>query len=457
MDPHIASQQIQHRREDWALEMASRRDGWTEDFHRQQDHHHPHHHHHHHPPPHLHPHHPLHHPHSRPGPHGWAPEFERQAQQPLFERPPGFDRQAFEAGPRAGAAWAEDFAASAEVGDAHRGWDAEFRRLDAGPAGAGSDFFADFERFGTEQQQQQQQQEMAAGTSTWAEEYNRVIAEAEAYVEPHNREYVFDQSSTEGVAALEAAVQRDDKDAAAWLRLGLELAESDEEVRAIQALRRAIALDPTCLKGLNALATSLANESDVARAVECLESWILATPAYRHLHVARAGPPDYRSDHARVVGMFLRAARLNPQEPDPDIQSALGVLYNISGEYDKAIDCFRTAIAMSPNDHTLWNRLGASLANSTPSRSEEAAEAYLRALEIRPTYLRAIANLGISLTNRMLWREAAEHYLGVLRMNPRATHLWDLVTMTFRSMRRDDLVQKAQARKVEVFSPEFNF
>ncbi len=45
----------------------------------------------------------------------------------------------------------------------------------------------------------------------------------------------------------------------------------------------------------------------------------------------------------------------------------------------------------------LWNRLGATLANG--GKPEEAIAAYHKALELRPTFTRAIYNLSVSCLN----------------------------------------------------------
>ena len=59
---------------------------------------------------------------------------------------------------------------------------------------------------------------------------------------------------------------------------------------------------------------------------------------------------------------------------DADVHTVLGVLYNLSREYDKAIAAFRRALELKPKDYSLWNKLGATQANS--GRSADALHAY---------------------------------------------------------------------------------
>ena len=65
--------------------------------------------------------------------------------------------------------------------------------------------------------------------------------------------------------------------------------------------------------------------------------------------------------------------------------------------------------------HLLWNRLGATLANS--GRSEEAIAAYEEALSRSPNFVRARYNLGVSCININCHHEAACHFLAALEMH----------------------------------------
>jgi tetratricopeptide (TPR) repeat protein len=57
----------------------------------------------------------------------------------------------------------------------------------------------------------------------------------------------------------------------------------------------------------------------------------------------------------------------------------------------------QTALELRPTDYSLWNKLGATRANSLSC--EAAVPCYIRALELKPHYVRALSNLGISYAN----------------------------------------------------------
>jgi peroxin-5 len=192
--------------------------------------------------------------------------------------------------------------------------------------------------------------------------------------------------------AFEAAVQKDPNHIAAWVRLGESQAQNEKETPAIRALEHALKQDPSNLEALMGLAVSYTNEGYESTAYRTLERW-LATK-YPSLikeplsSDAEMGFTDRHLLHEKVTNLFIQAAQLSPsgEQMDPDVQVGLGVLFYGVEEYDKAVDCFGAALASTESGvsnsssqvHLLWNRLGATLANS--GRSEEAIDAYSRAL-----------------------------------------------------------------------------
>ena len=232
--------------------------------------------------------------------------------------------------------------------------------------------------------------------------------------------------------AFEAAITKQPEFVDAWVALGQAQAQNEKEIPAIRALEHALKLDTNNLDALMGLAVSYTNEGYDSLAYRTLERWVGVK--YPSLGVQ---PYDSRDDdeqigftdrhvlHEKVTQLFLQAAQMNPsgQDVDVDVQVGLGVLFYGSEDYEKAVDCFTAALDSTQQgvmkregeEHLLWNRLGATLANS--GRSEEAIEAYSRALELKSNFVRARYNLGVSCINLGVQEEAAVHLLGALSMH----------------------------------------
>ncbi|WWC67075.1 uncharacterized protein I206_100982 [Kwoniella pini CBS 10737] len=126
--------------------------------------------------------------------------------------------------------------------------------------------------------------------------------------------------------------------------------------------------------------------------------------------------------HQSMSERYLNLARdqwQNNQSVDPDVQVGLGTLYYMMDNYEEARGCWTNALSEKPDDYLLWNRLGATLANG--GNSEEAVDAYRRALELKPTFTRAIFNLGVACLNIGVYKESAEHLLAALSLHSTRT------------------------------------
>ncbi|ORY97214.1 hypothetical protein BCR43DRAFT_523434 [Syncephalastrum racemosum] len=273
-------------------------------------------------------------------------------------------------------------------------------------------------------------------------------------------------SLSEIALAFEAVVQKDPANSEAWMHLGNTQAQNEKEEPAIRALEKAVEVDPQNFSAMMSLAVSYTNESYDHAAYQTLERWIAA----KYPDIVGANPLPAPATpfelHERVTDLFLTAARQAPdQQMDPDVQVGLGVLFYGSGDLEKAVDCFFSALKGRPDDYLLWNRLGATLANN--GRSEEAIDAYHKALELCPSFVRARYNLGVSCINIGCYKEAAEHLLTGLSMHKNAnneegvnvsSNLWEMLRKTFMMMGREDLANQAKAGfDINNFRNEFEF
>ncbi|KAK4686509.1 peroxin-5, partial [Tremellales sp. Uapishka_1] len=216
---------------------------------------------------------------------------------------------------------------------------------------------------------------------------------------------------------------------AVWTLLGRCHAMNEKEEKALQAFEEARSRleGNTSVAGelLTNLAISYVNESLDLAALTTLHQFLSVS------HAAFATAPPSRSRlaestdanpwklHLEMTDAFMALAKSQYQSKgtvDATVQVGLGTLYYMMGEYTDARECWVNALNEKPDDYLLWNRLGATLANS--GNPEEAVDAYRRALELKPTFTRAIFNLGVACLNIGVYREAAEHFLAALSLHP---------------------------------------
>ncbi|KTF92819.1 hypothetical protein cypCar_00018667 [Cyprinus carpio] len=311
----------------------------------------------------------------------------------------------------------------------------------------------------------------------------------------------------------------------AWQVLGTTQAENENEQAAIVCLQRCLELHPNNLKALMALAVSLTNTGQQPEACEALHRWIRYNPRYRHLlqdrspldgsplprrrgssispistlgwnkitnildcemlqflraiytkekghmtqtnqwgtrHMTKATSEQIElSQLVEVLELYQEAMQQNAEGVDPDLQTGLGVLFNLSSEFDKAVDAFNAALSVRPEDYLLWNRLGATLANG--DRSEEAVEAYTRALELQPGFIRSRYNLGISCINLGAHREAVSNFLTALHQQRKSrshqvmsSNIWAALRIALSLMNQPELFQAATVGDLDLLMRAFN-
>ncbi|KAI5123688.1 hypothetical protein M0805_001716 [Coniferiporia weirii] len=280
-------------------------------------------------------------------------------------------------------------------------------------------------------------------------------------------------SLSEAALLLEAAIQKEDLGKGgyeAWILLGETRCMDEREEAGMRALTEGVRrAEEAGAKGVGMLSLAMAftNESYERGSHAMLLRWLLSRfPEHAPpMEAAASLKQSHWASRERVTEAFLDVARAQhaAEVVDADVQTGLGVLFYTNGDFDRAKDCFAAALAVHPKDYLLWNRFGSALSNG--NKPEEALGAYREALQMRPTYTRAIYNVGVACLNIGANKEAAEHFLSALSLQEttssgdKSEQLWDTLRRAFISMGRDDLAHKAQStRDVGAFRAEgFDF
>ncbi|KAJ2930263.1 hypothetical protein H1R20_g6840, partial [Candolleomyces eurysporus] len=278
-------------------------------------------------------------------------------------------------------------------------------------------------------------------------------------------------SLSEAALMLEAAIQQGDLGDGgyeAWILLGETRNMDEREEAGMRALAQGVKRAEEAGAqgaGMLSLAISFTNESYDRGSHAMLLRWLRARyptfPVPEETVKAMATNSAWDT-HGRVTDAFLNLARDQHSKGvlDADVQIGLGVLFYTNSEYDRAKDCFEAALSARPKDYLLWNRLGSSLSNG--NKPEEALGAYREALQLRPTYTRAIYNVGVACLNIGADKEAAEHFLSALALQDSSAsgdtsdQLWFTLRRALLSMRNDlaDLAKPEAKTSLDVFRRE---
>ncbi|KAK2464215.1 hypothetical protein APHAL10511_003672 [Amanita phalloides] len=271
-------------------------------------------------------------------------------------------------------------------------------------------------------------------------------------------------SLSEAALMLEAAIQKADLGEGgyeAWILLGDVRTMDEREEAGMRAMMQGVKLAEAAGKpgpGMLSLAISFTNESYNKASHVMLLRWLRATYADCPVpeETIQAMKTHLAWDtHSRMTDLFIGLARTQHSQGimDADVQVALGVLFYTNGEYDRARDCFEAALSVRPKDYLLWNRLGSALSNG--HKPEESLGAYREALSLRPTYTRAIYNVGVACLNIGAYKESAEHFLSALSLQEMtdgdtSDQLRQTLRRALEAMERSDLADIAKSKDIEI-------
>ena len=229
----------------------------------------------------------------------------------------------------------------------------------------------------------------------------------------------------QAIAHYRLAAQKEPSNAVFQRNFGLAARKIESEKEAgVQALRRALQLDP---KDYNA-----------------------------HLALAE----DYQNTNPeQAIAEYKAAAALRPAEFVPRYN--LGLLYARQGSeatttparlsrYQNAILQLEAAVKIRPTDHRALSALG--WANFKAERLEEAAEFYTKAIQAKPDLQSAHANLGLVMDRLRRPDAAMNHWRDAIRLDPQDVSTRSLLAAAFLT-KRDYAEAATEYQQVVKLSP----
>jgi tetratricopeptide (TPR) repeat protein len=134
---------------------------------------------------------------------------------------------------------------------------------------------------------------------------------------------------------------------------------------------------------------------------------------------------------------------------NPDELVSMGIVYKNKGEYKKAIDTFKQAIRIDPNNSIAHYNLGIIYLHS--DRQREAIEALKQTIRIDPYLARAYSGLGVSYGSLGLYRESIDAYKQAIKIdNTNAVPHWLLgVSYSQLNLHREAIEAFKQAIRID--------
>uniref|UniRef100_A0A0D3ALS3 Peroxin-5 n=1 Tax=Brassica oleracea var. oleracea TaxID=109376 RepID=A0A0D3ALS3_BRAOL len=164
--------------------------------------------------------------------------------------------------------------------------------------------------------------------------------------------------------------------------------------------------------------------------------------------LARGSRSTPNSEAALALEAEAIAAMMRAQEADPsnlEVLLALGVSHTSELEQATALKYLYGWLRSHPKYGTI----------APPELADSLYHA--DALDLKPNYVRALANMGISYANqdRGMYKESIPYYVLALAMNPKADNAWQYLRLSLSCASRQNLIQACEARNLDVLQKEF--
>jgi tetratricopeptide (TPR) repeat protein len=189
---------------------------------------------------------------------------------------------------------------------------------------------------------------------------------------------------------------------------------SGDYVEALRYYKKAIAQYPFNAATYSEIGTCYQQLKQYPKAIEAYKQAIAIEPDYTIAIGALAGIYYSQGRYDDALEMYEKVIKI---KPNPQTYRMIGLLLDITGRCEEAVEAFRNAIKTNPKDAIAYNDLGTVYFKL--NRAEEAIKAFEKAKEIDPNCAFAYNNLGSFYYNSGKYEKAIELFTKATNLEPK--------------------------------------
>lgn len=207
------------------------------------------------------------------------------------------------------------------------------------------------------------------------------------------------------IDALRRATALDRKDGGARFNLGNALRDEGQLDEAVTAFREAVRLMPAFADGWNNLGVALRRTGRHEEAAAALAKAIALAPENGLSHLNLADVQAELGQHEGAIESLLTGLRIGPQLPDA--YRRLGDLFLFRSRRNEAVAAYRSAVELDPVDWRAWTNLSVAYRRlRVPEALRLATEASARAVDLEPDSVETLTNYANALFDVKRYDEA---------------------------------------------------
>ena len=198
----------------------------------------------------------------------------------------------------------------------------------------------------------------------------------------------------QAIQSYNQVIQRDPKNAVAYVSRGLAYAIKGDHERAMQDYDKAIQLDPRNAVAYRNRGIAYGSKGDNDRAMQDYDQAIQLDPKDAIAYVSRGNVYKSKRDNNSAIQDFDQAIQLDPKNAASYI--ARGDAYETKGDYDRAIQDFDQAIQLDPKNAFAYRSRGIAYANT--GDQDRAIQDYDQAIQLKDSFACTLRGLLYLLT-----------------------------------------------------------